>query len=109
MQNFDVPAELSDLVMQLLEKEPAKRPLSALGVAETLQQIGRQRQGEVTTQAPRKKNNADPSSSDVAAAVASTPKRKDKKFPWLLIAGAIGAAALCLTMTLVIAGFALLK
>jgi serine/threonine protein kinase len=110
VQNFDVPGELSDLVMQLLEKEPTKRPLSALGVAETLQQIERELRGEAAAPAPRKKNNAAASGSDVAAAVVdpSTPKRKEKqKLPWMLIAAAIGAVFLCLTLG--IAGIVLFR
>ena len=111
MQNFDVPVELSDLIMELLEKEPARRPLSALGVAETLQQIERQLRGEAVAPTIRKKTNTGPSTA-VPAAIAepSAAKRQDKqKLPWLLIAGAVAAVLLCLVLTLVIAGLTLFR
>jgi serine/threonine protein kinase/formylglycine-generating enzyme required for sulfatase activity len=37
--DLELPAELSDLVMQLLAKEPAQRPASAKAVAESLREI----------------------------------------------------------------------
>ncbi len=37
--NPELPAELSDLVMQLLEKDPQRRPASAAAVAESLQSL----------------------------------------------------------------------
>src|SRR5262249_54637612 len=37
--NFNIPPELSDLILQLLEKNPAKRPPSAAGVAQALAAI----------------------------------------------------------------------
>ena len=39
--NFEVPAELSDLVLQLLAKDPAQRPATARDVADRLEAIGR--------------------------------------------------------------------
>jgi serine/threonine protein kinase len=46
----EVPKELSDLVMQLLEKEPARRPASAAAVAGTLEALeDRQRQRQVAS------------------------------------------------------------
>ena len=39
--NFEVPAELSDLVLQLLAKDPAQRPATAREVADKLEAIGR--------------------------------------------------------------------
>ena len=38
--NPDVPAELADLVMRLLEKDPAKRPQSAREVIQAIQAVG---------------------------------------------------------------------
>jgi serine/threonine protein kinase len=113
MHNFDVPAELSDLIMQLLEKESAKRPLSALGVAESLEQIERQLRGGGGASTTGKKSSAVPNRGDVAPAVSEAPaaKRNDKQqLPWLLIAAAaIGALFLCLALTLVIAGIMLFR
>ena len=39
--NFEVPAELSDLVLQLLAKDPDQRPATARDVADKLEAIGR--------------------------------------------------------------------
>jgi serine/threonine protein kinase len=108
MQNFDVPAELSDLIMQLLEKEPANRCNSAQAVVDSLQDIERQLRGEVVATTTRKKNGGDA----VAPAVADAPaaKRKaNKQLPWLLIAAAVGGVFLCLALTLLIAGIMLFR
>ena len=108
MHNFDVPAELSDLIMELLEKEPAKRTGSAQAVVESLRQIEQQLQGEAGATPARKKSRAGavvPAVSDAPAA-----KRTQKKpLPWLLIAAAVGGLFLCFVITLVIAGIMLFR
>jgi serine/threonine protein kinase len=111
MQNFDVSPELSDLIMQLLEKEPGKRPLSALGVAEMLQQFERQSRGEAVAPTASKKNNVTDRRGDAAeTADAPAPPRKAKQgIPVLWIAIAVGAVCLCLVPILVIVGMMLLR
>ncbi len=49
--NFEVPEALSDLIMKLLEKEPAQRPATAQAVVDALATIGRQL-GAKTSAAP---------------------------------------------------------
>jgi len=52
--NFELPAELSDFIMQLLAKKPKERPESALAVTETLDRIARDEQPpRPPTAAPR--------------------------------------------------------
>jgi len=104
MHNFDVPAELSDLIMELIEKDPARRTSSAQAVVESLQQIERQIRGETVAPTTRSKSEAAPTRDDVTID-APTAKRKEKQqLPWLLIAAVGGAVFLCLVLTTVIAG-----
>lgn len=76
--NFDVPTELSDLVMRLLAKKAQDRPESAHAVAEALREIeGR------STVAPRPEHKA--------AAVGAA--RNHLRWPWLVaLAGGVATA-----------------
>jgi eukaryotic-like serine/threonine-protein kinase len=110
MQNLDVPGELSELIMQLLEKDPAKRTGSALAAVEALQQIERQQRGEIVP-APQAGQSGTrlghpPLASPVKVAPAVRPKDKEG-LPWLLIGAAIAAVCLCFALTLVIAAITL--
>jgi serine/threonine protein kinase len=114
MQNFELPIELSDLIMQLLEKDPAKRNLSAQQVADSLQQIDRQLRGEGEGEghvAPTaSKSGTRLNRPKVAPAVAAAPpakRQKKQQVPWLLIGIAVGGVFLCLVLTLVIAAIVL--
>ena len=109
MHNFDLPAELSDLIMHLLEKEPTKRMGSARDVVDSLRQIEEQLGGEVVAAPKVRKSDTRPSRKGAGAAVADTPapKRKVKPLPWLLIAVAAACVFLCLLVTLLIAGIML--
>jgi hypothetical protein len=99
MQNFDLPVELSDLIVQLLEKDQASRNVSAQQVADSLQQIERQLRGEAMALTPAKKKDAAPERDD-AEVQAPKPKRKGKQtLPWLLIGVAVGGGFLCLVLT----------
>ena len=95
VRNFDVPADLSDLIMQLLEKEPANRPGSARAVAEA---IGRIERGEA---APVVKKAQVP----IATIVATSPKRSTRR-TWLILAALTLAVFGCLGSALVIAALA---
>jgi serine/threonine protein kinase len=106
MQNFDVPIELSDLIMKLLEKDPAKRDISAQQVADSLQQIDQQLRGEGSATPSGTKSGTGLNRAPVAPASADTPapkRQKKQQVPWLLIGAAVGGVFLCLMLTLVIA------
>src|SRR5262249_22144534 len=87
-----VPAELSDLVMQLLAKEPAGRPQTAREVADALAAIERDL---TSVEAPPRKGptkakpGRDPATQTLPAPAAGTKRRR----PWL-IAGAVAPLAL---------------
>jgi serine/threonine protein kinase len=111
MQNFDVPVELSDLIMQLLDKDPAKRCSSAQAVVESLLQIEQQLRGEAGAAPKGSKSATGSSRAPVTQAVADppAPKRQEKQqVPWLLIGVAVGALFLCFFLTLLIAGIMLI-
>jgi eukaryotic-like serine/threonine-protein kinase len=108
IQNLDVPGELSDLIMRLMDKDPANRGASAQALVETLQQIESQVRGESVVTTPRRKSDVEiprnQARPPVAVAAPPVTKRPSKpQFPWLLIAAAIGAAFLCLGVPLLIA------
>ena len=112
VQNFDVPVELSDLIMWLLDKDPARRGESAQAVVESLQQIERQLRGEAIAPTTHSKKvtrtGRGPSASDASETPA--PKRKDRQpLPWLLIAAVIGAVFFCLALPLLIVGIMLFR
>jgi serine/threonine protein kinase len=71
--NPDVPAELSDLVMRLLEKEPARRPASAGEVVHALEGVERR----LARQEPP----------DATVALATTPPRRRRLA--LIVAAAV--------------------
>jgi serine/threonine protein kinase len=90
MRNLDVPAELSDLIMQLLEKDPARRTSTAQVVAETLASIER---GEPVAVVRNEGNPVLP------VATVAPPATARRKVPvWLVIVAAISLVGACLTI-----------
>jgi serine/threonine protein kinase/Leucine-rich repeat (LRR) protein len=89
--NARVPPALSDLVMRLLEKEPARRPGSASMVAEMLRNLEEQpaRTTDSTTEA-------------TAYVAAPTARRPRRRWPWvaagLMLLGIIAASAALITI-----------
>lgn len=80
--NFDVPSELSDLVMQLLEKEPQNRPASATVVREALDRL--------TTQPSEDRTELDFSPPTPPRRPPNTQPKAARKFPLVPLAVAAG-------------------
>jgi serine/threonine protein kinase len=100
MTNFDVPTELSDLIMMLLEKDPAKRS-SAQAVVDELSRIER---GEPTAPKPAaEKPEKRPSAAKVK------PKPKGGQFPWLIVLGVAAVLVACIAAPFAVAAFFLLR
>jgi serine/threonine protein kinase/Leucine-rich repeat (LRR) protein len=102
--NTKVPEALSDLVMRLLEKDPARRPASASEVAAAL---GAQQGELVRNKAPAsQKTEVIPSTeSDTIAQISRVhvaPGPKRRRWPWLVawlaLLGLVAAAAALVTI-----------
>jgi serine/threonine protein kinase len=101
--NEALPAELSKLILQLLEKDREQRPASAEQVATALSALERRlRQSQLRAKSEvRKPASSDKPGSGVRKAPASktstAPAGKQRKLPWLLagglLAGTIAVAA----------------
>ena len=109
---MDIPIWLDTLIVQLMEKEPAKRPLSAKAVAEALQlikdKVAAQRSAGVEAVTKRRIDKSagdkkiDKEDTEIARAIAG---KKKKKAPPIYTRGwftilALSMIALCLSMCL---------
>jgi serine/threonine protein kinase len=100
VRNLDVPADLSNLIMQLLEKDPAKRCGSAQEVADALAQIERGEAAPVITK---------PVVPAAAVSTVTPPQRKDSKQIYWVIIAAVVVACGCVASALLMAVIALLR
>ncbi len=90
MINFEVPAELSDLIMALLEKDPAKRIGSAQEVVDVLGQSE-----DFAATSTRTTNKIKPATMPAAAkATAAAPRAKKKGRGGLALAAILGLASI---------------
>jgi serine/threonine protein kinase len=77
--NPEVPAELNELILRLLEKDPAKRPGSAKAVAETLRtMLTGSANANIAKSAPAA-DNIDVEPDEKTEAVPATPRKRRKK------------------------------
>ena len=104
--NAAIPAELSDLVMRLLEKDPARRPASAREVVQALQalekKLARKQEVEDRTEALQIAAPAPERSADMAslptAPRAIPPRRHIGALVGLLLGGVVAAAVVAIVI-----------
>jgi serine/threonine protein kinase len=104
-QNLAMPTELSNLIMKLLEKDPAQRPPSALAAAEEIRQIERRLRGEIA--ATPIATAEQPPIAPSAPALPEVKRQDRQQLPWLWIVIAVGAVSLCLILSVAAAAIVL--
>ena len=99
--NFELPTELSDLVMQLLAKKPEERTQTAQAVVDSLRQI----EGETTQvlAAPGAESGQGNVASTKRGAARTSARRQGSKrsrLPWLIGGGVAGVCVLVAALVL---------
>ena len=99
--NPDVPAELSDLVMRLLAKNPAERPQTAGEVIQAIQTLEGRAAGFVPAVGAQPAGTSPAARPDVTLRIAPASGGR-KRRPWVLAAVAAGFVAAAVVATVVI-------
>ena len=100
--NPEVPADLSDLVMQLLAKKPEERPQSAKVVAEALQEIEGQTGEKPAAPGarPRKGKGGGTNRTEAARTQVGRSAKRRPPLPWLVGGGVLGLGVLAAAIVL---------
>jgi serine/threonine protein kinase len=98
--NPSVPTELADLIMQLLDKDPAGRPSTAADVAERLQKVKR---GQTEARRKAKGETAAKARKTRVSAAAKRQPTGPSRWVWVAIASSAAAIGVTLPVAVVVA------
>jgi serine/threonine protein kinase/formylglycine-generating enzyme required for sulfatase activity/lysophospholipase L1-like esterase/DNA-directed RNA polymerase subunit RPC12/RpoP len=98
----ELPARLSELILQLLAKKPEGRPASAKVVAEALRDTQEHATASTACPAPRsaQRKAGDTNRAHVARTPSQRPAKKRLPWPWLVGGGALGLGVLLAALVL---------
>jgi hypothetical protein len=112
LRNLDVPAQLSDVIMRLLEKDPADRGtaqdvVDALARIEKGEPLPARKRRSISPPAP----STEKDTADWHEVTKNPPVRKTqaRPFPWWIVAVAAGAALFCLLVPVLVAAIWLFR
>jgi serine/threonine protein kinase/DNA-directed RNA polymerase subunit RPC12/RpoP len=110
VKNFEVSPDLSDLIMKLLDKQPAKRGTAQQAV-EVLRCIerGEPAPAQDATPAPAAEIEDEGAAWREVTKGDAQQKVLPGKFPWLIVTAALAAMFLCVLVPLAVAAFFLLR